>query len=296
MSAWEGIEEFVSVAQHLSFKRAAIALGQSTSHVSRAVMRLEERLEEPLFFRTTRQVTLTDTGRSMLEHFAQLVRDRDEAFALIGGDTAPQGELRVTCATALGERFISPIVRRFMQDHPKVSVFLDLSNRQKDLVAEGFDLAIRTGELQDSRLIRMLITKRVWRVCASRDYVSEHGVPENLDELSRHDSVIGSSETWKFRQDGQTRELRPKGRLRCNSGASVLDAVRAGLGFCQLPDFYVREGIAQGRLISALDAFQPEPEPIWAVYPHRRHLLPKVYQLVEQLKAEMPAMVNGPVA
>lgn len=293
MSRWDGIEEFVAVAQHASFKRAAEAIGQSTSHVSRAVMRLEERLNEPLFFRTTRQVTLTDAGRSMFEHFAQLVHDRDEAFALIGGDREPQGELRITCAAALGERFVSPIVRRFMQEYPRLSVFLDLSNRQKDLVAEGFDLAIRTGELEDSRLIRTLITKRVWRVCASRDYVSEHGRPEQIEDLRQHSCVIGTSDTWHFRYADESAEFRPQGRLRCNSGASVLDAVRAGLGFCQLPDFYVREGIAQGRLIPVLDEFRPDPEPIWAVYPHRRHLLPKVYLLVEQLKAEMPKLLNG---
>lgn len=285
----------MAVAQHASFKRAAEAIGQSTSHVSRAVMRLEERLNEPLFFRTTRQVTLTDAGRSMFEHFAQLVRDRDEAFALIGGDREPQGELRITCATALGERFVSPIVRRFMQEYPRLNVFLDLSNRQKDLVAEGFDLAIRTGELEDSRLIRILITNRAWRVCASRDYVSQHGRPEQIEDLKHHSCVTGTSDTWQFKCAGEITDFRPRGRLRCNSGASVLDAVRAGLGFCQLPDFYVREGIAQGRLIPVLDAFQPDPEPIWAVYPHRRHLLPKVYLLVEQLKAEMPKMVNNGV-
>lgn len=295
MSSWDGIEEFVSVAQHSSYKRAAEALGQSTSHVSRAVMRLEETLQEPLFFRTTRQVTLTDTGRSMLAHFAQLVRDRDEAFALIGGNAAPQGELRVTCATALGERFVSPIVRRFMQDHPRVTVFLDLSNRQKDLVAEGFDLAIRTGELEDSRLIRTLITNRRWRVCASRDYVSEHGAPQSIEDLRNHECVIGTSDIWNFEADGKALEFRPRGRLKCNSGASVLDAVRAGLGFCQLPDFYVREGIEQGRLIPVLDDMIAPAEPIWAVYPHRRHLLPKVYLLVEQLKAEMPGMLSGKI-
>lgn len=293
MSSWDGIEEFVSVAQHSSFKRAAEALGQSTSHVSRAVMRLEGKLKEPLFFRTTRQVTLTDTGRSLLDHCAQLVRDRDEAFALIGGDTAPQGELRVTCATSLGERFVSPIIRRFMMDHPRVNVFLDLSNRQKDLVAEGFDLAIRTGDLEDSRLIRTLITTRRWRVCTSRDYVSEHGAPKTISELSDHDCVVGTSDVWNFSQNGELVEFRPKGRLKCNSGAAVLDAVRAGLGFCQLPDFYVREGIEQGRLIPVLDHVVAPPEPIWAVYPHRRHLLPKVFMLVEQLKAEMPGKVNG---
>ena len=131
MSRWDGIEEFVAVAHHESFKHAAEALGQSTSHVSRAVMRLEAQLDAPLFFRTTRKVTLTDTGRTLLGHCAQLVKDRDEAFALIGGDSEPQGELRITCATALGERFVSPIIRRFMQEYPRLSVFLDLSNRQR---------------------------------------------------------------------------------------------------------------------------------------------------------------------
>lgn len=293
MSRWDGIEEFVAVAQQKSFKRAAESLNTSTSHVSRAVMRLEERLKEPLFFRTTRQVTLTDTGRSLLDHCAQLVRDRDEAFALIEGDAAPQGELRVTCASALGERFVSPIVRRFMQEHPRLNVFLDLSNRQKDLVADGFDLAIRTGELEDSRLIRTRLTTRVWRVCASRDYVSQRGTPQSIEDLRDHDCVIGTSGFWNFQRGGTEESFRPQGRLRCNSGASVLDAVRAGLGFCQLPDFYVREGIAQGRLIPVLDEFKPPPEPIWAVYPHRRHLLPKVYLLVEQLKAELGPAVNG---
>ncbi len=292
MTRWDGIEEFVAVAQHESFKQAAEALGQSTSHISRAVMRLEERLDAPLFFRTTRKVTLTDTGRTLFGHCAQLVQDRDETFALLGGEGEPQGELRITCAVALGERFLTPIVRGFMQDYPKLSVFVDLSNRQKDLVAEGYDLAIRTGEMEDSRLIRTLLTHRTWRVCASRDYVSAHGLPETLDDLEHHECVIGSASDWTFQEDGLVRSVRPKGRLRCNSGSSVLDAVLAGVGLCQLPDFYVRDGIARGRLLPALDAFQPPPEPIWAVYPHRRHLQPKVYMLVEQLKAELDRAVN----
>jgi DNA-binding transcriptional LysR family regulator len=293
MSRWDGIEEFVAVARHESFKLAAEALGLSTSHVSRAVQRLENRLEAPLFFRTTRQVTLTETGRILLDHCAQLVTDRDEAFALIGGDTDPQGELRITCASALGERFVSPIIRRYMQDYPKVSVFLDLSNRRKDLVAEGYDLAIRTGQLEDSRLVRTLVGHRSWRVTASRDYVSQYGLPETPEDLNQHECVLGSNEDWQFSRNRDALSIKPVGRLRCNSGASVLDAVLAGVGLCQLPDFYVRDGIARGRLIPALDGFQPAPEPIWAVYPHRRHLLPKVYMLVERLKAELNKAVNG---
>ena len=293
MSRWDGIEEFVAVAQHQSFKQAAEALGQSTSHVSRAVMRLEERLDAPLFFRTTRKVTLTDTSRNLFGYCAQLVQDRDEAFALLGGESEPQGELRITCAVALGERFITPIVRRFMQDYPKLSVFVDLSNRQKDLVAEGYDLAIRTGEMVDSRLIRTLLTHRNWRVCASRDYASIHGLPETIDDLYKHECVIGSAAEWTFQAGETLHTVKPQGRLRCNSGSSVLDAVLAGVGLCQLPDFYVRDGIARGRLIPVLDEFQAPPEPIWAVYPHRRHLQPKVYMLVELLKAELDQAING---
>jgi len=137
MSRWDGIEEFVAVAQHMSFKRAAEQLGTSTSHISRSVSRLENALDAPLFFRTTRQVTLTNTGQILVEQCRQLVRDRDETFAMIEGSGDPQGDLRVTSAVALGERFIAPIVQGFMDDHPRLNVQLDLSNRQRDMTAEG---------------------------------------------------------------------------------------------------------------------------------------------------------------
>jgi len=126
MNRWDGIEEFVAVAQHMSFKNAAEQLGTSTSHVSRSVSRLEAALNSPLFFRTTRQVTLTDTGRLLVEQCRQLVRDRDETYAMIEGNGDPQGDLRITCAVALGERFIAPIVQDFMNEHPRLNVQLDL--------------------------------------------------------------------------------------------------------------------------------------------------------------------------
>ncbi|HBH90191.1 LysR family transcriptional regulator [Ponticaulis sp.] len=296
MSQWDGIEEFVAVAQQGSFKRAAEVLGLSSSHVSRAVMRLEERLQSTLFFRTTRQVSLTDTGRSLFQHCEQLVQDRDEAFALIGGDREPVGELRVTCAVSLGERFVAPIVRSLMQDYPRLSVTVDLSNQRRDLVADGFDMAIRTGVMDDPRYIQTLIARRNWQVCASHTYLAQHKKPKTVEDLAGHECVMGSSETWKFEVDGEPVMFRPKGRFKCNSGSAVVEAVKAGLGICQLPDFYLSEGIASGELVPLLKKSLPPAEPVWAVYPQRRHLMPKVQKLVERLRAELgPAMGGAPL-
>jgi DNA-binding transcriptional LysR family regulator len=136
---WDGIEEFVAVATCMGFKPAAEMLNVSTSHVSRAVTRLENAIGAPLFYRTTRKVSLTDTGRTVLSHCQQLIESRDELYAVVGGTNEPQGEIKITCPTSLGERYISPIVREFSQDYPKVEITLDLSNRLVDLIAEGID-------------------------------------------------------------------------------------------------------------------------------------------------------------
>ena len=164
---WDGIEEFVAVATCMGFKPAAQMLNVSTSHVSRAVTRLENAIGAPLLYRTTRKVSLTDTGRTVLSQCEGLIRARDELFAVVGGNTEPQGELKITCSTSLGERYISPIVRQFCQDYPKVEITLDLSNRLVDLIAEGFDLAIRTGQLEDSRLVSSRVATRQFLVCAA---------------------------------------------------------------------------------------------------------------------------------
>lgn len=294
MTRWDGIEEFVAVAQAGSFAGGAQALGVSTSHVSRAIARLEDRIQAQVFFRTTRKVTLTDTGRMLVEQCRRIVRERDEAFAMVGRGDGPQGELRVTCSTALGERFVAPILRRFAQENPRLSVTLDLTNHLVDLVAEGYDLAIRTGHLADSRLVGTRIASRRLHLCAAPAYLDRAGRPRGVAELSRHDCLIGTSSTWHFRMDGQDHLFRPKGRWRCNSGEAVADAALAGMGLCQLPEFYVLPHIAAGRLETVLDDFRAADEPIWAVYPQQRHLLPKVRDLVRRLRAELgPALSSA---
>ena len=288
-ASWDGIEEFVAVATCMGFKPAAQMLNVSTSHVSRAVTKLENAIGAPLLYRTTRKVSLTDTGRTVFSQCEALIRARDELFAVVGGNTEPQGEIKITCSTSLGERYISPIVRQFCQDYPKVEITLDLSNRLVDLIAEGFDLAIRTGQLEDSRLVSSRVATRQFLVCAAPAYLAANGTPDRLDDLKAHNCIIGSSSSWRFRQGGQHETIRPRGNLKCNSGASVLDALLAGAGIGQLPLFYVAPYLENGELVELFEDLRPEPEPIWAVYPQARHLQPKVHLLVDRIRAELQA-------
>lgn len=288
MDRWNGIEEVVGVADAGSFAGAARALGMSTSHVSRAVARLEERLQTPLFYRTTRTVTLTDLGRNLVEQFRRIIQDREEALAWASGEGEPEGEIRISCSTALGERFINPILVDYAKRFPKVGVTLDLSNRVVDLIAEGYDLAIRTGQRTDGRLGGVKLTSRRLLLVASPRYLARRGAPATIEELKGHDCLIGSAQTWHFLRDGTEVTLRPTGRWRCNSGQAVLAAAMADMGVCQLPEFYVAPHLGR-ELKELLPAHRAPDEPIWAVYPQRRHLAPKVRHLVAALEQQMNA-------
>lgn len=268
-------------------------MGMSPTHVSRSIMALEQRIQAQLFHRTTRTVRLTDTGKIFLERCERIAQETDEVIALIGEQGEPQGELRVTCSTAMGERFIAPIIRRFAMQHPRLSVTIDLTNRVVDLVGEGFDLAIRTGSISDPRLIATKVASRTLYTCAAPIYLERAGTPVTLEDLEAHERLVGTSPIWRFECDGQEMIHRPKGRFRCNSGHAVLDACMAGLGICQLPDFYILPYLKRGVAISLLEDIRASDEPIWAVYPQRRHLLPKVSAVVDCLQNELGPAMGG---
>lgn len=292
MSSWDGIDEFVAVATAGTFRGGASALGLSTTHMSRAIMQLEARIQTQLFHRTTRSVRLTDSGRVFLEHCQRMVSEREEAFALVNEKGEPQGELRLTCSTAMGERFIAPILRRFARTYPLLRVNIDLTNRVVDLVAEGYDLAVRTGHLPDSRLIGTRIASRSLVTCASPAYLKRRGHPQAIADLDRHDLLVGNAGSWHFNVEGKNQSYRSHGRWRCNSGGAVLEAALDDMGLCQLPDFYVRAAMAEGSLMPVLMDLKPADEPIWAVYPQRRHLQPKISELVSVLRKELPIALN----
>ncbi|RJG10143.1 LysR family transcriptional regulator [Pseudomonas cavernicola] len=286
MNRWEGLDEFVAVAECGQFTAAAERLGVSSSHISRQIVRLEERLQTRLLYRSTRRVALTEAGQTFLQHCQRLQDAREEALRAVGELTSePKGLLRMTCAVAYGERFIVPLVTDFMARHPQLRVDIELSNRTLDLVQEGLDLAIRLGRLQDSRLVATRLAPRRMYLCAAPAYLEHYGRPHSLSELGRHNCLIGSSDTWSFQQNGRESSQRVQGNWRCNSGQAVLDAALRGLGLCQLPDYYVQEHLRNGALVSLLENHQPPNTAVWALYPQQRHLSPKVRQLVDHLKA-----------
>ncbi|MDB6051557.1 MAG: LysR family transcriptional regulator [Pseudomonas sp.] len=283
---WEGMDEFVAVAECGQFTAAAERMGVSSSHISRQIVRLEERLQTRLLYRSTRRVNLTEAGQTFLQHCQRLQDGREEALRAVGDlASEPKGLLRMTCAVAYGERFIAPLVIDFMALYPQLRVEIELSNRTLDLVHESLDLAIRLGRLQDSRLVATRLAPRRMYLCASPSYLERYGRPHSLSELSRHNCLIGSTDTWLLQQNGREFSQRVQGNWRCNSGQAVLDAALQGIGLCQLPDYYVLEHLNSGRLIPLLDAHQPPNTAVWALYPQQRHLSPKVRKLVEHLKA-----------
>ncbi|MGX1692560.1 LysR family transcriptional regulator [Brevundimonas naejangsanensis] len=290
MSRWDGIDEFTAVAEQASFSAAARRLGLSTSAVSREIARLEDRLQTRLLHRTTRRVELTDAGRDFLARCRRLIDERDEALAAVQpDDQAPRGLLRMTCSVSYGERFIAPAVNAFAKLNPELRIELDLDNRLRDLVGDGYDLAVRFGHLTDSRLMARRLASRRLILCASPDYLARRGAPRDLSEIASHDGLIGSAEHWRFTEAGREVSLRPTGRWRCNSGAAVLDAALQGLGLCQLPDFYVAEALASGVLVSLLDNQRPPDEGVWAVHPHPRHVPPKVRAMIDWLHDRLSA-------
>ncbi|WOD12461.1 LysR substrate-binding domain-containing protein [Pseudomonas sp. NyZ704] len=285
MTPWEGIDEFVSVAELGQFSAAAQRLGISSSHVSRQVARLEDRLQTRLLYRSTRKVSLTEAGVTFLAHCQRLIDARDEAMQAVtdlGG--SPKGLLRVTCAVAYGEDFIMPLLNDFMQQHPQLKIEMTLTNQMLDLLHGSYDLAIRLGRLQDSSMIATRLAPRRMYLCAAPSYLQRHGAPHSLSELPRHNCLLGSSDTWHFQQRGKETPIRVQGNWQCNSGKAVLDAALRGFGLCQLPDYYVREHLHRGTLRALLSQHEPPHTGVWALYPQQRHLSPKVRQVVALLK------------
>jgi DNA-binding transcriptional LysR family regulator len=291
VNKWSGFDEFVAVASHKSFKNAADSLNLSRTHVSRAIAELEDRLQVRLLNRTTRKVNLTPTGEIFLENCRRLVAERDEALAQIGEAGQPAGELNITCSTAMGEQFIAPIARQMALEHPRLRVNLDLTNRVVDLVTEGFDVAIRTGHLPSSSLIATRVAERRLCTCASPVYLARSGKPETIASIGGHACLVGTSSLWHFRSQDGEQLYRPRAHWRCNSGHAIVAAAVDGMGICQLPDFYVQKALSDGTLVQILTDFSSPSEPIWAVYPGRRHLAPNVTRFIDLVKFQLPKML-----
>ncbi|MCJ8296881.1 MAG: LysR substrate-binding domain-containing protein [Colwellia sp.] len=281
---WQGISEFVYVAEAESFTLAAKKLAISTAQVSRQITALENRLKVKLLYRTTRKVSLTQEGTLFYQHCRAVLDGLEQAeTAITNLQSTPQGKIKVTASVTYGEQQVLPLINDFILQHPDIQVIAQLSNQKIDLVDEGYDLAIRLGKLNDSTLMAKKLAKRTNYVCAAPVYISKHGTPHALSELKQHNCLLGTLDYWRFRENNKEKNIRVSGSLRFNSGYGLVDAALKGIGMVQLPDYYVKEHIEQGRLITLLDHYREPDEGIWAVYPHNRQLSAKIRLLVDYL-------------
>ena len=284
MFNWEGVSEFVAVAEAESFTKAAKRLGISTAQVSRQVSGLETRMATKLFHRTTRKVSVTEVGRIYYQHCRQVLDGLEEAErAITNLQSTPRGLLKITAPVTYGERTLAPLVNDFIAKYPELEVKVSLTNQKVDLIDEGYDLAIRLGQLEDSSMMAKRLGSRTQYVCASPVYVSTFGIPHSLSELEQHNCLLGTLDYWRFQENGKTRNVRVKGNLSCNSGHALVDAAIKGIGIIQLPDYYVLPYLEDGQLIPLLEQNRQPDEGIWALYPHNRHLSPKVRMLLDYL-------------
>ena len=254
---------FASVVDHRSFSGAADAIGVSKATVSKAVTRLEAQLGQSLFHRTSRRLTLTENGKALAEHAARILAEAHAAEeAARDAATAPTGLIRLSAPMSLGLLHVVGIVGDFLAAHPGVEIDLQLSDAKVDIVAEGFDIAIRIADLPDSSLRAWRIGPITVHIVAAPAYLARHGIPTHPAQLGEHHCLAYTNVTgpWRFAGPGGADvAVRPKGPLASNSGDALLPALRLGLGIALLPDFIIGEDIKTGRVVPLLPDWRPPP-------------------------------------
>lgn len=277
MDRLKQIESFVAVALKGSLTAAAAAEGVAPAVVGRRIDGLEERLGVKLLVRTTRRISLTHEGSAFLEDAQRVLADLSNAEASVSaGGIKASGHLRITAPAGFGRRHVAPLVPQFVGQHPEVSLSLNLSDHLVDLVNEGFDCAIRVGDLPDSSLVSVRLADNRRLCVASPDYLARHGRPLLPADVMRHACLTLSSEAgqtrgWAFTLDGQVHHIRPPSRLDCSDGQVLHAWCLEGLGLAWRSWWEVAADIRQGRLVSVLDEHAAPPNGIFAVFAQRKH-------------------------
>jgi len=290
MDRLKQIESFVAVATKGSLTAAALAEGVAPAVIGRRIDALEERLGVKLLVRTTRRITLTHEGSAYLEDCQRVLTDLASAEASVSaGGVKASGHLRITAPAGFGRRHVAPLVPRFVAAHPDVSVSMNLSDRVVDIVNEGFDCAVRVGDLPDSSLISVRMADNRRLCVAAPAYLARRGAPAIPADLMKHDCLMLSSDAsqtrgWAFQVDGVVTHLRPSGPLDCSDGQVLHDWCLQGLGLAWRSTWEVEAEVASGRLKVVLEDFAAPPNGIYAVFPQRKHLPLRVRLWIDFLK------------
>ena len=296
-TSYAGIIAFMAVATEGSFVRAGERLGIGRSAVSRSVQKLEEQLSTRLFLRTTRTTNLTREGERFFENcnlgVTQIVGAMNDMLDLRNGP--PRGMLRVSSTVGFGRKVVAPLLNKFSEAYPEISVELLLDDRPANFAADQVDVAFRDGYIDDSSIIAKQLIPMQMVVCAAPGYAEKRGLPATLDELVEHDCInqrftSGRVAEWEFKVDGQLRKVVPTGRLTFNDADLVLQAVLDGRGIAQMPAHQVSDYLARGDLVMALRQHVPSDRGHYISYLCRQHLPTRIRVFVDFMTEQIRAL------
>ena len=293
------LQVFHRVAERGSFAEAGRSLGLSPAAISKNIAELEAHVGARLIHRTTRRMALTEEGRLYLEHVTRALdalADADRALCPI--KASPSGLLKVSAPMTFTLTQISSAIPAFLERYPELQLDLHLDDRRVDIVREGFDLAIRGSDrLEDSSLIARPLTAISHVLCAAHGYFEKHGRPRTPADLKGLDSIrfslSGHSDVWEFEQDGRMERIAVNARYSVSSSLAVRDALRAGFGISLIPRPYVEEDLRTGRLQAALEDWSTVKTTLYAVYPSRQHMAPKLRALLDFLVTQFDQGNSG---
>jgi DNA-binding transcriptional LysR family regulator len=289
MDRFDEINAFAAVADARSFTQGARRLGVSSAQVSKLVARLENRLGARLLNRTTRDVSLTDTGRAYLERARALLEDFEALEGSVRDQTGPRGTLKISAPVSFSATQLTPALLDFAAAYPEVSLDVSSTDRMVNLVEEGFDVGVRIGVLADSSVIARKLAGVRMVTCASPDYLQAAGMPATPEDLAGHEAILDNNmrdpTVWVFGSQADQYEVRVHGRLRFGGADACVAAARRGLGVTRTPAFAAAEDLRAGRLTPLMCAYESQLIHVHAVYPHARHLAAKVRVFVDFLAA-----------
>ncbi|TNE96826.1 MAG: LysR family transcriptional regulator [Gammaproteobacteria bacterium] len=273
MDSFEGIIEFVAVAECQGFTAAARQLDISASHVSRQVSRLEDRLGAALFARSTRSVNLTDAGQLYYQQCKELVTGLQQANEQVATEQVTlNGTLRISAAGAFAEQFVAPALIEFAGNHPELSIEMDFDTRMTNFIEDGIDFAIRYGQLADSGLVARKLLDRPLMAAASPEYLEQHGIPNHPDHLKHHSCLVTNNNSWQFEMDGKPYNIRISGRWRSNNAHAIAEACKQGLGIAYMPKSSFLDALEKGDVVPVLQPYWSRHASSWIVYQNRRFL------------------------
>lgn len=292
----EQLKILVKVVQAGSFTKAADLLGNQKSYVSRVVTQLEAELGVKLLARTTRTLSLTEAGREVYERAVGILAAVDDTVRIAQRTQGePKGQLRLTCGVELGSIAVGGWIEEYLDTYPSVTVEAEYTSRVLDLVHEGFDLAIRVGQIGESRLMARPIGQIEYGLFACPRYLASRGAPQTLDDLQHHSLItyLGgvTRRGWQLTRvdDPEVVKVEVRSRLRVNNSFAMRDAMLRGLGLGNLPLLIAREAVARKRLVPVLTEWRPLPAPVHALYPSNRYLSPKVRAFIDLAVERFPA-------